>query len=328
MSIFERLPLFSIAWVLALVGAASYAPAQSSGTAEKPAFETLANRNAEQVAGILHLSELLNKLRTIRAQTACGSSASREELAIRQDILEAVEGSSLDADGVLAELESERSRLFELRAALQSRRDRSLGLLNIANLVTGTGLGIVTNALQFSDSTAKTGDVIGVVSGFGSTALSVISLRRQRGPQHSAGSIPNMLAPLFGRQPKLNSYYPGEVLQYLQSPPPAEGVESGSRLDQLMAEWKQAGRIGPAGSPKTDQQVNRLTSSLDTKTKLSIDDISDRMAMLSDVTGRVGLMKRDLAQLMRSMKKEKTCPGQLIAGGMWPGKSRTGGTLS
>src|SRR5262249_36538497 len=108
--------------------------------------------------------------------------------------------------------------------------------------------------------------------------------------------------------PKLNSYYPGEVLQYLQSPPPAEGVESGSRLDQLMAEWKQAGRIGPAGSPKTDQQVNRLTSSLDTKTKTSIDDISDRMAMALDGTGRVGLMKRGPAQLMGSKKKEKTCP--------------------
>jgi hypothetical protein len=53
-----------------------------------------------------------------------------------------------------------------------------------------------------------------------------------------------------------------------------------------------------------------LTSSLDTKKKLSIDDISDRIAMLSDVSGRVGLMKRDLAKSMMSLKKEKGCVGQ------------------
>jgi len=312
MSTFERLPLFSIASVMALLVAASYAHAQSSGVLERPAIDGLANRNAEQVASILNLSDLLNKLHSLRAQTACGSPASVEELAIRQDILEAVQAGSLDVDGVLAELESERSRLFELRAALASRRDRSVGLLNIANIVTGTGLGIVTNALQFSDSTAKVGDAIGVVSGFGSTALSVISIHRQSGPEHSAGRIPNMLAPLFGRQPKLNSDYPSEVLQYLHSPLPEAGVESGSRLDQLMAEWRKAGRIGPAGSSKRDQQVDRLTSSLDTKIKLSIDDISDRIAMLSDVTGRVGLMKRDLAQLMRSTQKERSAANGLV----------------
>ena len=169
---------------------------------------------------------------------------------------------------------------------------------------------MAVNALQFSDSTAKIGDNIGIVSGIGSTVLSVMGIRRQHGPLHSAGRVPNMLAPLFGRQAALNSYYSPAVLEYLQSTPTGESAESGSRLDQLMAEWRQAGRIGPIGSTKTDQQIARLTSSLDTKTKLSIDDISDRIAMLGDVTGRVGLMKRDLAELMMSLRKEKACAAE------------------
>jgi hypothetical protein len=37
---------------------------------------------------------------------------------------------------------------------------------------------------------------------------------------------------------------------------------------------------------------------MDTKVKLSIDDLSDRIAMLTDVSSRVSLMKRDLAVLM------------------------------
>jgi hypothetical protein len=74
-----------------------------------------------------------------------------------------------------------------------------------------------------------------------------------------------------------------------------------------MAEWIRVGRLGPAGSPKTEKQIARLTSSLDDKTKLSIQDISDRIAMLGDVTGRVGLIKRDLAALMLSVRSENAC---------------------
>jgi hypothetical protein len=298
---FETFRRFLLFCVLAVV-APSGALAQGSAAPQQPTTDPYANGNAAQVASILRMSDLLNKLRTIRAQTACGSPASVEELAIRQDILEAVESSSLDVDSVLAELENERAHLFELRATLASRRDRSLGLLNVANIITGTGLGIATNALQFSNSTAKIGDNIGVVSGVGSTVLSVLAIRRQRGPQARVGRIPNMLAPLFGRQTELNSYYPPAVLEYLNSTPAGERVENGSRLDQLLTEWEQGGRIGPK-SPKTDQHIARLTSSLGDKTKLSIDDISDRIAMLADVTGRVGLMKRDVAELMRSIQK-------------------------
>ena len=111
-----------------------------------------------------------------------------------------------------------------------------------------------------------------------------------------------MLAPLFGRQAALNTYYPKLVLEYLRNVPPGESAVNGSRLDQLMAEWIRVGRLGPAGSPRTEKQIARLSSSLDDKTKLSIQDISDRMAMLGDVTGRVGLIKRDLANLILSVR--------------------------
>lgn len=304
---FQRFVLFCM---MVFIVASTGALAQDSAVRVQPSTDPYAKENADQVAGILGLADLVGDVRAINARTACGTPATVEELAMRQDILESVATSSLEVDGVSAELANEHAHLSELRTALSSRRDKSLGLLNIANIITGSGLGIVTNALQFSNSTAKIGDNIGIVSGLGSTALSVIGIRRQRGPLHSVGRVPNMLAPLFGRQAELNGYYPPAVLEYLRSTPVAEGIQHGSRLDQLMGEWRQTGRIGSAGSPKTDQQIARLTSSLDTKTKLSIDDLSDRIAMLSDVSGRVGLMKRDLAELMRSIQREKTCTGK------------------
>ena len=266
-----------------------------------------ASENAEQVAKILGISQLISDARLMHTQTPCESAATVEELSMRQDILETVVATSFEVDGVLAELNNERANLSELSTVLQARRDRAVNLTNIAGLITGTGLGVAVNAMQFSSSTANVGNSLGVGSGIGSTVLSIIGIRQQRGPQRSVGRIPNMLAPLFARQPALNSYYPQEVLEYLRSGPPGKGIDSGSRLDQLMAEWRQVGRLGPPGFAETDQKITRLTSSLDDKTKLSIDDLSDRMAMLADVNGRVALIKRDLAVLMLSVRAERRC---------------------
>jgi hypothetical protein len=263
--------------------------------------------NAERIARVLGISPLVEKARVLHTQRSCQAPATIEELSMRQDISDSVLTASLQVDGVLAELENERAHLSELSAALQARRDRAVNLINIASLVTGTGLGIAVNAMQFSASTANVGNGLGVGSGIGSTVLSIIGIRRQGGSHRSVGRIPNMLAPLFGRQAVLNSFYPQAVLEYLRSVPPDEAPNGGSRLEQLMVEWKQAGRLGPAGSAQNDQKITRLTSSLDDKTRLSIDDISDRTAMLADVTGRVGLMKRDLAELMISVRAARKC---------------------
>lgn len=297
-------PLFCVA---VFVTTTCMSLAQNSADTPSWMSNPHARENAEQVAAILGISDLVSNTRIMEAQTTHECASTVEELSMRQDILERVVEASFEVDGALAELENERARLTELSAASQARRDRAVNLTSIANLVTGTGLGIAVNAMQFSSSTANLGNGLGVGSGVGSTVLSIIWIREQRGPQHSVGRIPNMLAPLFARQPVLNSYYPQPVLEYLRSTPPGEGAESGSRLGQLMAEWRQVGRLGPPGSAQTEQKITQLTSSLDDKTKLSIDDLSDRIAMLGDVTGRVALMKRDLAELMLSVRRQRRC---------------------
>lgn len=282
------------------------APALAQNAPDAPSTPQI-SENAEQVAKILGVSQLASDARRMHSQVPCGAAATVEELSARQDISETLLAAAFEVDGVLAELDNERAHLAELSSILQARRDRGVNLTNVANIVTGTGVGIAVNALQFSNSTANFGNGLGVGSGIASTVLSIVGIRLQRGPQRNVGRIPNMLAPLFARPAVLNSYYPVEVLEYLRSVPPGEASAAGSRFDQLMAEWRQAGRIGAPGSAKTDQQITRLTSSFEDKTKVSIDDISDRMAMLGDVTGRVALMKRDLAELLRSVRSARKC---------------------
>jgi hypothetical protein len=109
-----------------------------------------------------------------------------------------------------------------------------------------------------------------------------------------------MLAPLLGGAPAENAYYPPAVLQYLQSSPRGEDRSRGTHLEQLMAEWDKAGRLSATDPAMRKQQIAALTASGDPTAKLTIDQLSDRIAMLGDVRGRVSLMKRDLATIMRS----------------------------
>ncbi len=291
-----RMSLFLSALVLAT---SSLTIAQDQASTIPP---TAAAENADQAAKIIGLADKVAKIRALHSQSACEATATVEELSMRQDILETVVATSLDVDGVLAELENERAQLFELSARLQTRRDRSVNIANIGGLITGSGIGIGVNAMQFSSSTANFGNGLGVGSGVASTVLSFVGIHLQHGPRAPIGRVPNMLAPLFRRPPKLNAYYPPTVLAYLRSAP--AGPTTSSRLDQLMTEWQQTGRIGPANSQQRQSKVTLLTASSEDKAKLSIDELSDRIAMLGDVTGKVALMKRDLAAIMISLSRQ------------------------
>jgi hypothetical protein len=93
------------------------------------------------------------------------------------------------------------------------------------------------------------------------------------------------------------------VLAYVNSLSPGETADRGTRLEQLMKESITLGRLDPPSTPKRHKEIELMTSSLDPKQKLRIDDLGNRVIMLADVAGRVSLMKRDLADLMRSLAR-------------------------
>ncbi len=296
-------PLLKILLPVLLVASLALAQAGLETSIAQPVLSS----DAAQTAQILGLASPIKSLQALRAQRPCGSISSPEELSIRQDLLESIQASDLDIDAVLSEVANERDELADLRTSLQNRRDRTVGILNSAALITGSGIGIAASATQFTSLSSKTqnvGDGIGIGSGAASTILSLLAARKQSGPKTSVGHIPNMLAPLFGGAPVLHTDYPLSVLHYLQSVPSGENAKGRTRLDQLREDWVKAGRLNGSGSARQDQEVQALTTSMNPAVKVSINDLSNRIAMLEDVSGRVSLMKRDLANIVRSYARK------------------------
>jgi len=182
-----------------------------------------------------------------------GGSMSLEALSLRQQITEIVVGTSLDIDGVIAEIDNENGQLNAIRSDLESRRDRAQKINNIASIVTGGALGVVGTALQLKDSTAHLGNIIGLSGGGASVVLSVFGIVQQNGGQRTLERSPNMLAKLFDRQPEFHSDYPEEVWTYLNAVGPTESVKE-TRRAQLMDRWQQDGRIDKLGTSKSQKR--------------------------------------------------------------------------
>jgi len=208
---------------------------------------------------------------------------------------------SLEVDGVIAEIDGELSEISEIRANLESRRDKVMTLNAIGGIITGGGLGVVGTALQFKASTANLGNGIGVASGAASIVLSVLGIHQQKGGKGSLGIAPNMLAKFFDKKPEFHSDYPQEVWVYLTDIPPT-ATDKRTRKDDLITRWIDCGHIDSPSSAKGQKQIDLMTSSTSSKQKLSLDQLADRSAMLSDVRASTSLLKRDLSKLMLAVR--------------------------
>jgi hypothetical protein len=257
--------------------------------------------NTLQMARIIGVESDIEKLYSLASAREAGAAAgpSLEELMHRQHIIEAVEAASLDIDSVAAEINYERDQTVELRSLLLYKRDRAIGSTNLAVLAAGTGLGIVSGLLQFSNTTSSAGNMIGFAGGGLSTLFSLRSYRQVHGGKRPAWVLPNMLAAFLGQPEEGHSHYPSNIWVYLNSVP--SGATS-SRKEQLLRGWAAAGRIGSPDSSQSKRRIALLTSTNAADKELSIELLNERAAMLADVADQVSLMKHDLADLLRGLE--------------------------
>jgi hypothetical protein len=265
--------------------------------------------SALQVAHIIGVEPLIMRLSSLAASKDIGdvTGMSLEELSLRQQITEAVVVASLDVDDVFDRIDYERAQIIELRDILRSNRDRAVGTTSVATLAIGTGLGVISGVLQFSDTTKGAGNAIGFAAGGISTLLSFHSIRQQRSGKRPAWVFPDMLSPLFGVSQEQQGSYPNTIWTYLNSAPPG-GTSQASRRARILEEWKAANRFDPLDSPQGKAKIALLTDTKAANKKLSIDLLSERSAMLADVRNELSSVKRELRDLLRGVRVNPTGP--------------------
>lgn len=223
------------------------------------------------------------------------------ELQLGQRLQGVVIASALDVDSVNARIEYETAHLQEVQAYLSARRDRRVDLLNLGNLFVGGGVGAIGSGLQLISSAQHAGNVVSTSAGFGGTVISVIGLKQQKGQLRSPAYTPAMLARLLGSSPPdSTSDYPQEVWIYLTTPDPTL-PDGRTGQEHLVSEWTRFGHLKEKPDPKT---MAALTTTGKDGTKLSIEMIGERTAMLADVRAHVSTMLV-VAELMMFVAQQK-----------------------
>ena len=250
--------------------------------------ETEAPLAIEQTAEMLGIR---GPLQVIRDKTL---SDREGRLAAQQQVIAAVTAASLEVDATTGQIDEEIAETRELQNFLSARRQREIDLLNLLSLSIGGSLGTASAALGLTPHTQESG-VVGIVSGTSITALSALGLHVRGGGKAVLEARSNMLCHVFDLPSETNNFYPPLIAAFMVQAAPDNAV---SRKQHLVQAWVKLGRIPPPNTKKGQLKVARLASVPQQDTKLSINDLDDRQAMLYDLRARVMYLKRDLALLM------------------------------
>ena len=265
-----------------------------------PAAAQSPSPEARQTAGIIGIVSTLDQFDKLRTEPPSPDTVV-QKLVLQQQMTTALLDAVLDVDAVIASIQSEETQIQHVQNRLSSQRDRVVGLATLASTIAGSGVGIIGNSLAFSKKTAVAGNAVSVGSGVAATVLSLLAIRLARGGKESIEVSANMLARLLGRPSEDLSLWPEDVWNFLNAVP-VQGTRTQTRLESLKDTWMMQGRISLRNSAASEAKIAFLTSSSAEPRRLSLDNLSDRSAMLADTRAQVALMKRDLAELLKYLR--------------------------
>lgn len=244
----------------------------------------------------LEIKPLLDELYTP------GTTPERRAI-IRQKINETILESYFDAASVQAEAEREQNRLEALRQTLTNARDRSVEINNAANFIASGTLNTLGSSLGFSNRLpAFPGNFYQMLSGVVSTALSMYALKQNAGGKTYGQGNPTVLAELFGRPTDEAVVYPESVWRFFHGQSPQ--VPGKSRIEHFEDIWIRRGSLEPHGSKREQLKLDLVCGKKFSKKVVSIDDLSDEIYMLSDVSALSLLMSHHLRDLLRTIDSD------------------------
>lgn len=262
--------------------------------------------NAMQLASQLQLLPLFSEIDRIEDQLRTAQLTREEALTlkvqlldIKQKVDERIHQAQLEVDFVLAEILDEQNLTKELIASFTEKRDRNIAITNAVGFGLNGALWAVAEALaiptfQVPKYSIPSG-TIGILAGIIPSVASGYALAEVTGGHYSSPAQPNMLAKFFNRPTNLSNAYPESVWTFLTTVPAGE---SKTRHEQIIERWIADKNIPDFKSTQSKDYIDFVTGSVALKKKLTIKLLMGREAMLQQLGGEVGKMKRLLLELI------------------------------
>lgn len=218
--------------------------------------------------------------------------------ALVKQVSETILESYFDAMTVQAEADRELGYLEAIKDKMTAKRDRAVETNNGTNFIASGTLNTVGSILGFSGDTPPfPGNLNQMLYGVVSMGMSTYALKQQSGGRVKGVGRPTVVAELFGRPTDAHTAYPESVWRFLHSPSP-ENL-SKTRVQMLEEHWIIREHLEKHGSKREVQKIDLVSGIGINKRVMSIDDLADQMAMISDIASTTSPMVHHLRDLLR-----------------------------
>jgi hypothetical protein len=274
----------------------------------------LAQRKHQELFSILTVTKLSPSTRELADQLEIlplldelhgknGEISAEKKALLREKVLETILESYFDAASVQAEAEREESRLEALRQTLISRRDKQVEINNATNFIASGTLNTIGSVLGFTNRISPfPGNFNQMLSGVVSATMSTYALRQNAGGKIKGESSSTVLAELFGRPTNDQTIYPESVWRFFHGKSPE--VPEKTRAEVLEKAWIERAELEPHGSKRESLKLDLVCGVGEQKRVMTIDDLSDQINMISDVSAMASLMTHHLRDLLRMIDSD------------------------
>ncbi len=245
--------------------------------------------------------EITDQLKTL--YDASQLMTNEQRFLIREKVIETILEAYLDAASVQAEADREQGRLEAVREKLTDKRDHAVNMNNATNFIGSGTLNTIGSVLGFDKAAPPfPGNLNQMLSGVVAMGMSTYSLKQQRGGKIPGIGAPTMLAELFGRPIDESTTYPESVWRFFHgNSPDAPGL---TRAQFLEKEWIERGHLDPPGSKRAAVKLDLVCGVITKGAAMTIDDLSDEITMLEDVSTIAELMGHHLRDLLRMVDSD------------------------
>ncbi len=285
-------------------GMSNSAVDNGSRLVERPKRELFTNFKIESLDdSTREMAEQLEILSMLKELYGTQRPTSQRTAWLREKIQETILESYFDAASVQAEANREQSRLEFLRESLISRRDRSIEKNNASNFIASGTLNTVGSALGFSTSAAPfPGNLNQMLSGVVSTSMSMYALKQNSGGKTAGLGTPTILAELFGRPTDTRTSYPESVWRFLHGTSMEHPTKT--RVQVLEERWVSLHFLEPHGTALETAKIDMVCGTASAGRRMTINDLSDEINMILDLSGVTELMTHHLRDLMRMIDSD------------------------
>lgn len=244
------------------------------------------------------LAEQLDLMPLIREiETEQNLSDVRKE-EIRQKILKTVLESYFDVASIQGEAEKERNDLEALRQNLLDKRDRAVETNNAINFMASGTLNTIGSVLGFPrDASPVPGNLNQMLGGIVTTTMSMYSLKQSNGGKTKGGGKPTVVAELFGRPVDRRTTYPESVWRFLHCR--SFDHPERTRVEILEDYWISRKWLDAHGSKHESAKIDLVCGIESARKSMTIDDLSDQINIITDISAVTSLMSHHLRDLLR-----------------------------